>query len=419
MSLLAVQGGATGTGTVTILAPVTNTNRTLTLPDATDTVAGIAATQTLTNKTLTSPTLTTPALGTPTSGILTSCTGVQYDGFKNRIINGAMVIDQRSGGASVTLSSASSSYGLDRFLTVNGTDGTITYQQVVDAPSGFYNSTKLTVTTADASLSAAQTFRYIQRIEANNLADFNLGTASAKTFTVSFWVKSSLTGTFAFAVNNYNVSDQSYVTSYTINSANTWEQKSITITAPTTGTFNTGTGVGLEVVWGLGIGTNFNTATQNQWVAANVYSFSGATSVVGTLNATWNITGVQLEKGSTATSFDYLPFGTEVALCQRYFTTSFQNGATPASPNSLSVAQTGLYFINGASSVSFPVLMRTAPTVTCFAPLTSPAINNVRVGNTGSIVAGTVSFIGEKSFTQFGPTDGVAFQFGYTASAEL
>lgn len=240
-------------------------------------------------------------------------------GFKNRIINGAMVIDQRNAGASVTLSSASSSYGLDRFLTVNATDGTITYQQVVDAPSGFYNSTKLTVTTADASLSAAQTFRYIQRIEANNLADFNLGTASANTFTVSFWVKSSLTGTFAFAVNNYNVSDQSYVTSYTINSANTWEQKFITITAPTTGTFNTGTNVGLEVVWGLGVGTNFNTATQNQWVAANVYSFLGATSVVGTLNATWNITGVQLEKGSQATSFDFRSIGTELVLCRRYF----------------------------------------------------------------------------------------------------
>jgi hypothetical protein len=295
----------------------------------------------------------TVAGNTTTTG---SINALNTFGFKNRIINGAMMIDQRNAGASVTLSSASSSYGLDRFLTVNATDGTITYQQVVDAPSGFYNSTKLTVTTADASLSAAQTFRYIQRIEANNLADFNLGTASANTFTVSFWVKSSLTGTFAFAVNNYNVSDQSYVTSYTINSANTWEQKFITITAPTTGTFNTGTNVGLEVVWGLGVGTNFNTATQNQWVAANVYSFSGATSVIGTLNATFFITGVQLEKGTQATSFDFRSIGTELALCQRYCLVW-----------DMAVSPTRMFGWNntttvGVINIPIPVTLRTPPT---------------------------------------------------------
>jgi hypothetical protein len=302
-------------------------------------------------------------------------------GMVNRIINGAMVIDQRSGGASVTLSSASSSYGLDRFLTVNGTDGTITYQQVVDAPSGFYNSTKLTVTTADASLSAAQTFRYIQRIEANNLADFNLGTASAKTFTVSFWVKSSLTGTFAFAVNNYNVSDQSYVTSYTINSANTWEQKSITITAPTTGTFNTGTGVGLEVVWGLGIGTNFNTATQNQWVAANVYSFSGATSVVGTLNATWNITGVQLERGSNATSFEFIDYGRQLIQCQRYYQRYSYVGI-----DGYAVAGETL-----SSSFWWTVQMRSAPTVTFGTAAFSS--NTPNTTPTISVIAPTSSYL--------------------------
>jgi hypothetical protein len=351
-------------------------------------------------------------------------------GFKNRIINGAMVIDQRNAGASVTLTSASSSYGLDRYLIVNATDGTITYQQVVDAPSGFYNSTKLAVTTADASLSASQNFRYIQRIEANNLADFNLGTANAKAFTVSFWVKSSLTGNFAFSVNNYNVADQSYVTSYTINSANTWEQKTITIPAPTTGTFNTGTNVGLEVIWGLGSGTTFNTATQNQWVAANVYSFLGATSVVGTGSATWFVTGVQLEKGSTATSFDYRPYGTELALCQRYYENSLNYGATMSyasgtqypSAHSLMAITTNTI----ASNVYFKVPKRTPPTLIIKSGYSG---TNAKVSRfTDAVDIGTVVTVGwggEKGFTNLvdtgsGFSAGMSYYFHWeTSGAEL
>jgi hypothetical protein len=270
-------------------------------------------------------------------------------GFKNRIINGAMVIDQRNAGASVT-GTASLVYNLDRYASLVNTDGVMTFQRVTDAPTGFTYSLRATTTTADASLSASQRAILLQRIEGFNSADLMLGSASAVPFTLSFWVKSTLTGTFGGAFQN-NDSDRAYPFTYTISAANTWEQKTVTITGDTTGTWNTTTGTGLQICWGLGVGSTFS-ATAGSWQAGDFNSATGGTSVIGTLNATWQVTGVQLEKGSTATSFDYRPYGTELQLCQRYFQ-QYQRGISGVAQSSTTA------FL----CTFFPTVMRSAPSI--------------------------------------------------------
>ena len=235
-------------------------------------------------------------------------------GFKNRIINGAMVIDQRNAGASVVPTNAS--YGVDRWQYSLSQTSKLTAQQSSTAPAGFTWSNLITSSSA-YSVGASEVFLFRQRIEGFNVADLGWGTASAQTVTLSFWVRSSLTGTFGGAIRNDN-QDRSYPFSYTINSANTFEQKTVVISGDTTGTWLTNSGTGVEVNFSLGAGSTLSN-TAGSWYAGSFASTTGATSVVGTNGATFYITGVQLEKGSTATSFDYRPYGTELALCQRYF----------------------------------------------------------------------------------------------------
>ena len=286
--------------------------------DASKNLVSVTNTGTGNNVLATSPTLVTPILGTPTSGNLVNCTGLDYDGFKNRIINGAMVIDQRNAGASVT--PASFSYTLDRWQGVQTTASKFSVQQnagAVTPPAGF--NSYLGVTSLSAySVAAGDTFNVLQSVEGFNCADLAWGTANAATITLSFWVRSSLTGTFGGAIKDGS-STNSYPFTYTISSANTWEYKTITIVGPTSGQFSytsTTNGIGLQVVFGLGSGATFS-GTAGAWAAVNAYTATGATSVVGTSGATFYITGVQLEKGSTATSFDYRPYGVELGLCQR------------------------------------------------------------------------------------------------------
>jgi hypothetical protein len=255
--------------------------------------------------------ITTPTTST-TGEFVTSVTG-----FKNRIINGAMVIDQRNAGASVT---PNSSYTLDRWASINSQTSKFTVQQnaaSVTPPAGFANY--LGVTSSSAySIAAGDYFAIYQPIEGFNTSDLAFGTASAATVTLSFWVRSSLTGTFGGALKN-GAANRSYPFTYTISVANTWEQKSVTIAGDTSGTWVGATnGTGLSVQIGLGVGSTFS-GTAGSWQGSNLISATGATSVVGTNGATFYITGVQLEKGSTATSFDYRPYGTELFLCQRYY----------------------------------------------------------------------------------------------------
>lgn len=339
MSKIALEGNASGTGTFTIASPNSNNNRTLTLPDNTGTV------------------LTTGAIVTEAQGGTGTTTG--YYGFKNRIINGAMVIDQRNAGASVTVNTTNV-YTLDRWALSESSDAVFTVQQDSSAPSGFNNSAKVTVTTADASIGTAQYNSFQQRIEGFNFADMAWGTANAQPVTLSFWVRSSVTGTFGGAIAN-SAYNRSYPFTYAINAANTWEQKSITITGDTSGTWLTTNGIGITLYFDLGSGVD-NTGTANAWVGAGNVGADSTVQLANTLNATWYITGVQLEKGSTATSFDYRPYGTELGLCQRYFT----NWVGDSSGTGFRAIGSG-YVPNVATDLTvlipLSVSMRTTPTL--------------------------------------------------------
>jgi hypothetical protein len=246
----------------------------------------------------------------------------QAQGDKNLIINGGMTVDQRSSGSAQTGISDTSKFGVDRFqVRVDGSgSGRLTSQQVTDAPTGFKNSLKLTVTTADASPTSAEGYAIRQAIEGQNIYSLGLGTADAKTMTVSFWVKSSLTGNFSLNVGNGD-NTRVYGNLYAISSANTWEYKTVTLAGDTSGTWVTTNAAGLTVVFGLGGGSD-RVVSANAWgtQSGNTKTFTtGATNVAGTVNATWQITGLQMEIGDVATPFEHESYATTLQKCQRYY----------------------------------------------------------------------------------------------------
>jgi len=296
---------------------------------------------------------------------------------KNRLINGDMRIDARNAGAAVT---ADGSYAVDRFYSGNSTDGAFSAQQDSSAPAGFANSLKVTTTTADGTLTTTQALQLRQGIEGTNIADLGWGSANAKTVTLSFWVRSSLTGSFGGSLRNSGAT-RSYPFSYTISVADTWEYKTVTILGDTSGTWLTTNGLGIQVIFGLGVGPD-RSGTAGAWTGSNVLAPTGATSVIGTLNATWYITGVQLEAGSVATSFERRSYGQELALCQRYcFATINSASSTGSNPP--------LGFGNARSSTNayiqqkMPVTMRTSPSVTVINPTSFYLNNTSNVSTTG------------------------------------
>ncbi len=295
--------------------------------------------------------------GTINTDLITTSDGVSSAGlygFKNKLINGAMQISQSAGGASVTPTTTTNGFPVDRFQVSVSQNSKLTTQQSTTAATGFTNS--LLVTSSSAySITSSDIFVIRQSIEGFNFCDLGFGTASAAPVTLSFWVRSSLTGTFGGSLTNY-AATRSYPFTYTISAANTWEQKTVTIAGDTSGTWVGASNAGAASLWfGLGVGST-SSGTAGSWAGADYRSATGATSVVGTSGATFYITGVQLEKGSTATSFDYRPYGTELQLCQRYYFSQGQCqwiGYQTASTN-------------WAFTHFFPTWMRAAPTVTPF-----------------------------------------------------
>ena len=235
---------------------------------------------------------------------------------RNLVINGAMQLSQR--GTSFTGFGVAVNYGLDRFFNYHSSDGAFTISQESSVvPTGFKNSLKILITQADASLAATQRLIVGTRCEGNVVSHLSWGTSSAETVTLSFYVRSSITGTHGGAINNGS-DNRSYPFTYTISSANTWERKSITVAGDQTGTWATDKGRSLQVVWGLGAGSSFS-ASAGAWGAGDISSATGATTdVLGTVNSTWYLTGVQLELGTVATPFEHKYFADELRRCQRY-----------------------------------------------------------------------------------------------------
>ena len=328
--------------------------------------------------------------------------------MKNRIINGAMVIDQRNAGASVaTTYTTQNVYTLDRWYYRNLVASKYTIQQnagSVTPPVGFKNYLGCTSTSA-YSVGSGDFFSVSQNIEGFNVADLGFGTASAKTVTLSFQVYSSLTGTFGGAFCN-SAFDRSYPFTYTISSANTWTTISVTIAGDTSGTWLSTSGTGLVVRFSLGAGSTYS-GTAGSWAGTFYSSATGATSVVGTSGATFYITGVQLEVGSSATGFEYRQYQQELALCQRYYETGYFFGS------GYSNASNDVYY-----ATKFQTTKRTSGTITTSPYTQSGAFSNILQGGSLSI-AGVQNDMFFPIFTGQTSTGITRASYSFTVSAEL
>jgi hypothetical protein len=288
--------------------------------------------------------------------------------LKNRIINGDMRIDQRNAGASVA--AASGTYYIDRWRAERTAGGAYTIQQSTTAPSGFTNSLLITVTTADASIASTDYYDVQQFIEGFNVADLAWGTANAQAITISFWVRSSVTGTFAGGVGN-SAANRSYVFTYNISSANTWEYKTATIQGDTSGTWLTNNGRGIALTFDLGNGSDYQAAA-GSWVSQYAVGTSSSVKVISTVDATWQVTGVQLEQNTSATPFERRLYNQELANCQRYYEKSYDLATLPGTggtPN----GYTQTFANNGVTTAGyigcserFKVEKRAAPTMTSY-----------------------------------------------------
>jgi hypothetical protein len=278
-------------------------------------------------------------------------------GRRNLLINGDQRIDQRNGGSSLTLNDWSA-FATDRMrFGARPSTGTATIQQVADAPEGFYYSAKISRLTGSAD--ANNYYSLLTKIEGNDIAHSGVGTSSAQDITISFWVKSNLTGTWSVGLQNEagGGDRRSYNTEYTINSASVWEYKTVTIPLLQSGVFYYDNRACFQVNFDLGSGSGYTNTILNQWQSANIVASANAVRFFETAGATWQITGIQLELGKVATPFEHRSYGEELALCKRYFQKHPTNGATnvhAARYNaSISLAET-----------SFTTDMRTIPTIT-------------------------------------------------------
>lgn len=330
-----------------------------------------------------------------------SLNGGPISGARNRIINGDMRIDQRNAGASVT-NTAGEIFTVDRWSIYGSQSSKLTAQQNAGSatpPAGFKNYLGISSSSA-YSASGTDEFVLRQKIEGFNVADLEYGTANAVTVTLSFWVRSSLTGSFGGSFAN-SAQNRCYPFSYTISAANTWEKKLITIPGDTSGTWLTTNGLGLYVTFGLGVGSTYGSGTANAWAGTYSDVPSGSTSVVGTNGATFYITGVQLEAGTVATPFERRSYGQELALCQRYFCKTFDQSVQPAQNTGnfngalTNLAGSSAFTGNAIVNWRYPVQMRATPSIFLYTPGTNTFFTTCFTDSGGSYVAATATNIGD------------------------
>ena len=362
-------------------------------------------------------TATSDAITLVSDGTATAKLTNTQPGSKNIIINGAQMIDQRHSGSSVTMS-ASATFITDRFKCWEDTDGGLTAQQTSDAPAGFKRSLKFTVTSADSSIGASQYAMLRYPVEGYDMEDQNWGTSSAGTLTLSFWVKCSVTGTFGGGFVNSS-DNRSYPFTYTVSSADTWEKKTVTVAGDQTGTWNAGTSACVNIHWSLGIGSN-SQGTAGEWQAGNKYTATGETALIANNGATWYLTGVQFERGTRATEFEYRSFSDEISRCERYYQNSFDYGSVPGTSTDFNDCIIVTSWEDGnAPGPRFRVEMRGAPTFT-IRPRSSTSTGEVN--NSDVIRTASTPQVSTKGASYVGVTSGQAGHFtAYTweANAEI
>ena len=237
---------------------------------------------------------------------------------RNKIINGSMICSQRGS----SFAAANNIYTLDRYKINGSHDGAVTISQSSTSPDGFSNSLKVDVTTADTSIASGQYIQINARPEAQDLQDLAYGTSAAKTITVSFYVRSNVTGTYTFAMQQADNSSKQVSQTYTINSADTWEKKTFTFAGDTSGVINNDNGVGFQINWNLAIGSQYTTGTSRSvWTTYADADFAAGhtANILSSTSNEFYLTGVQLEVGSVATDFEHRSYAQELALCQRYY----------------------------------------------------------------------------------------------------
>jgi len=352
----------------------------------------------------------------------------QIGGRRNLIINGAMQVAQR--GTSSTNTSDGSYNTVDRWRLGRYAldDLSVTQEQSSDSPDGFSNSWKLTMTTPESALATDEFFYVHQRIEGQNLQHLAYGTSSAKTMTCSFWVKSSVTGTYAVNFHQNEASAYTLGRTYTINSANTWEYKTVEIPGDTSGNLDNDNGPALFVMFFLSAGSDWKGTDNSTWGAysSGKWAEGHDVDVITQSGATWQITGVQLEVGSVATPFEHRSFGEELALCQRYYYNSHEDGDfSDFNGQQITIAVGGGSFGAAAGAMNgreYPVTMRATPAVTLYhQDGTADACYRI---DTGTKITGVSAlYITRKGFLFAYKASGFltsyGYYYGYTANAEL
>ncbi len=289
------------------------------------------------------------------AGTFTQLNGGQLAGLRNRVINGACAIDQRHGGTAVT----SDGYLIDRLYLSLNSAASWTAQQSTDAPVGFTNSAMASVTTG-ASPGAGDLVKFDWELEGQTLADFAFGTGSAQSFTISFWVKASSAGTYSMFLRN-SAGDRIQTLTYTINSAATWEHKTVTLAGDTSGTWLNNNGMGIQFSFVMSAGSTFTGAAVTSWSNSSLRNVTGSVDVGSGTGNYFGITGVQFELGTNASPFETRPYGLELLLCQRYC-----YAWTSAPNNYYNIVGLGLTDTvdRGECSFTFPQTMRVVPTLT-------------------------------------------------------